>query len=55
MEYSNTALVGHQDQPQDTLGELVAQVHQKKKFWAILFAPYVIIRPPFSTEEAVMS
>ena len=31
-EYSNTALVGHQDQPQDTLGELVAQVHQKKKY-----------------------
>ena len=32
MEYSNTALVGHQDRPQDTLGEPVAQVHQKKKY-----------------------
>ena len=32
MDYSNTVWVGHQDQPQDTLGELVAQVHQKKKF-----------------------
>jgi hypothetical protein len=29
---SNIALVGHQDRPQDTLGELVAQVHQKKKY-----------------------
>ena len=32
MEYSNTASVGHQDRPQDTRGELVAQVHQKKKY-----------------------